>query len=129
MKNKILKLLWLLLLISFLFTGCEIPGDDILGDIPGIGDLIGDENSGGENNGGGDGGDSSGTAPSFSLDTIPEFDGNTAYVIINDNIPFFDGESTSSSYESYAALDSLGRCGVAIVLSYIGPIFVENFFY
>ena len=27
---------------------------------------------------------------SFSLDTIPEFDGENAYVVINDNKPFFE---------------------------------------
>ena len=52
---------------------------------------------------------------SFTLDSVPEFDGKRAYVVINDNKPFFDeDEIVSKSYEKYAALDSLGRCGVAI---------------
>ncbi len=52
---------------------------------------------------------------SFSLDSIPEFDGERAYVVINDNKPFFtEDEITAESYESYAELDYLGRCGVAI---------------
>ena len=49
------------------------------------------------------------------LDTIPEWDGVTAYVEINDNIPFFtDEEIVMESYESYGELDGLGRCTVAI---------------
>lgn len=52
---------------------------------------------------------------SFSLDNIPDFDGKHAYVVINDNKPFFtEDEITSKSYEKYAELDYLGRCGVAI---------------
>ena len=53
------------------------------------------------------------SAPTVSLDSIPEFDGNP-YVTINDNVPFFTDEDTSHSYESFSELDSLGRCGVAI---------------
>ena len=52
---------------------------------------------------------------SVSLDSIPEFDGKRAYVVINDNKPFFtENEIVSESYEKYAELDYLGRCGVAI---------------
>ena len=64
-----------------------------------------------------DDGDTESTAEttlSFSLDDIPEFDGTSAYVIINDNIPDFDeSEYTTESFEIYSELDSLGRCGVA----------------
>lgn len=52
---------------------------------------------------------------SFTLDSVPEFDGKRAYVVINENKPFFtETEIVSESYEKYAALDYLGRCGVAI---------------
>ena len=52
--------------------------------------------------------------PSVSLDSIPEFDGENAYVTINDNKPFFtEEEIVSESFESYGALDGLGRCTVA----------------
>ena len=35
------------------------------------------------------------------------------YVIINDNIPFFDEDDmTTKSYEMFSELDELGRCGV-----------------
>ena len=36
------------------------------------------------------------------------------YAIINDNKPFFSAEEiTATSFESYASLDTLGRCGAA----------------
>ena len=45
---------------------------------------------------------------------IPAYSGK-AYVAIGNNKPAFSaGEITAKSYESYAPLDSLGRCGVAI---------------
>ena len=51
----------------------------------------------------------------ISLDNIPAFDGKTPYVIINDNLPFFtEEEMTAESFESYAELDTLGRCGVTV---------------
>lgn len=46
-------------------------------------------------------------------DSIPEYSGNP-YIIVNDNIPFFtDGDITTTSFENYGELDSLGRCTVA----------------
>ena len=52
---------------------------------------------------------------SVNLDSIPAFDGKRAYVVINDNTPFFtESEIVSQSYEKYSELDYLGRCGVAI---------------
>ncbi len=49
-----------------------------------------------------------------SLEEIPEFSGE-AYVAINGNVPFFLAEEiTAESYEEYAELDALGRCGVAM---------------
>jgi len=56
-----------------------------------------------------------GSAESFTLENIPEFDGKNAYVVINENKPFFaESEITEKSYEKYSELDYLGRCGVAI---------------
>ncbi len=53
--------------------------------------------------------------PIIALSEIPEFDGETPYVTINGNVPFFtEEEITSKSFEEYSDLDSLGRCGVAI---------------
>lgn len=48
-----------------------------------------------------------------SLDAIPAYDGK-AYVAINNNEPFFtDNDMTTTAFENYSDLDSLGRCGVA----------------
>lgn len=48
-----------------------------------------------------------------SLDSIPAYSGQ-AYVAINGNRPFFtESDYTETSYETYAPLDSLGRCGPA----------------
>ena len=56
-----------------------------------------------------------GSQPVISLDEIPAFDGETAYVAINDNVPDFEeSELVTKSYEKYAPLDALGRCGVAM---------------
>lgn len=47
---------------------------------------------------------------SFSIDDIPEFNGEP-YVVINDNIPSFTkSDYTTTSYETYGKLDYLGRC-------------------
>lgn len=48
-----------------------------------------------------------------SLDAIPAYDGK-AYVAVNNNEPFFtDSDITTTAFENYSDLDSLGRCGVA----------------
>lgn len=50
----------------------------------------------------------------FNLNDIPDFTSN-AYVIVNNNIPFFtEEEITTDSYELYSNFDELGRCGAAI---------------
>ncbi len=49
----------------------------------------------------------------ISLSTIPAFD-NKPYIEINNNVPsFLSSELSTTSFESYSQLDSLGRCGVA----------------
>ena len=48
-----------------------------------------------------------------NLDEIPEYT-DEIYVIINNNIPYFDeSEYTTSPFERYSDLDEKGRCGVA----------------
>ncbi len=48
------------------------------------------------------------------LSKIPEYSGRP-YAVINDNIPSFNKyELTTKGYETYASLDSLGRCGGAV---------------
>lgn len=52
-------------------------------------------------------------ASSIDLASIPAFSGEP-YVAINNNVPeFADSDLTTSSFETYSDLDSLGRCGVA----------------
>jgi DNA-entry nuclease len=47
------------------------------------------------------------------LDSIPNYSG-TPYVAVNDNQPYFSNtDLTTTSFESYSNLNSLGRCGVA----------------
>lgn len=53
-------------------------------------------------------------ARSYQIGELPVYDGKP-YVIINNNKSYFSDEyDTSSSFESYSELDSLGRCGVAV---------------
>ena len=48
-----------------------------------------------------------------SLDALPAYSGSP-YVAVNGGEPFFTNEEiTTDAFESYAPLDSLGRCGVA----------------
>ncbi len=50
---------------------------------------------------------------SIDISQVPAYSGQ-AYVAINNNEPEFDKEDfTTSSFETYSSLDSLGRCGVA----------------
>lgn len=50
----------------------------------------------------------------FDIKQVPAYSGK-AYVVINNNNPYFTKiDMTTYSYESYANLDSLGRCGVTI---------------
>lgn len=52
------------------------------------------------------------TTPAIDISNIPAFSGEP-YVTINNNIPdFTDVNLTTSSFEEYSSLDSLGRCGV-----------------
>ena len=54
------------------------------------------------------------TALSIDTDEIPAYFGE-AYVEINGNVPYFtDSELSTTSYEYYSELDSLGRCGVCV---------------
>lgn len=50
---------------------------------------------------------------SFDIKSIPAYSGK-AYIAVNDNNPYFtESDLTTKSFEKYASLDSLGRCGVA----------------
>lgn len=57
--------------------------------------------------------DTTSTSTIISLDDIPDYSGEP-YIVLNDNIPSFpEGDLTTTSFESYSELDSLGRCGPA----------------
>lgn len=52
-------------------------------------------------------------SPTINLSSIPDYSGNP-YIEINGNEPYFsEDEYTTSSFEYYADLDELGRCGTA----------------
>lgn len=56
--------------------------------------------------------------PSYTLKSIPAYEG-TPYAVINENIPeFTPNDSSEPGYESYGELDSLGRCTGAY--AYVG---------
>lgn len=49
----------------------------------------------------------------INLNDIPAFT-DKAYITINNNVPYFsDADYSTTSFEKYSDLDSLGRCGVA----------------
>lgn len=51
----------------------------------------------------------------ISVENVPAFDGETAYVAINHNQPDFSADDlVGESYELYSELDWLGRCGTAM---------------
>ena len=57
--------------------------------------------------------ESTAAGAAFSLEQIPEFDGQP-YVAVNNNDPYFtQTDYTTVSFERYSDLDELGRCGVA----------------
>lgn len=61
--------------------------------------------------------DNSSSVTSVDLNQIPDFDGVTTFVAINNHIPTFTEEdkakARSGSFEYYSELDSLGRVGIA----------------
>lgn len=47
----------------------------------------------------------------FTIDDVPEWNGEEAYAVVNDNNPFFPEDYyTDISFETYPELDDLGRC-------------------
>lgn len=58
---------------------------------------------------------SSSSISSINPDQLPEFDGKTPFIAVNDNVPTFTDEekSVTKSFEHYSELDGLGRVGVS----------------
>ncbi|MCM1499760.1 MAG: DNA/RNA non-specific endonuclease [Clostridium sp.] len=58
---------------------------------------------------------------------FPEGHADSAYVVLNDNIPVFSEEEIATeSYEQYSELDDLGRCGTAFACVGIDLMPVEE---
>ena len=73
------------------------------------------ENGGSETENGGEENNQEEETKPFDIKDVPAFDEKNAYVVINNNNPYFTSEEiVSVSYEKYAELDYLERCGVAI---------------
>ena len=52
---------------------------------------------------------------------IPDYDGTSAYAVIDRNQPSFtEEEYTTGSYEYYSELDSLGRLSLIHICSAVG---------
>ena len=105
MKRRIsgfLALIALILAMALCFTSCDALLKDILGEE--LGSLVSSILNGGDDV----------NVPSVDLDSIPPFE-DSPYVIINDNVPFFEeDEIVTESYEYFSELDALERCGVTI---------------
>ena len=97
-KKKWLSALLILLALCMALCGCSAL-DDLTGRLPDDDDEPSEELSAG------------GYA---SIDGIPDYSGK-AYVELQGNQPLFtEQELTTKSFEQYAQLDSLGRCGVTV---------------
>ena len=107
-----------LLAIATIFTGCastDLSGTEGAGHAAGA-VVAGEDSSGAlgsKDNADGPQEDLLNNNSYVSLDAIPAYDGK-AYVAVNNNEPFFtDSDMTTTAFENYSDLDSLGRCGVA----------------
>ncbi len=107
-----------LLAIATIFTGCattDLSGTEGAGHAAGA-VVAGEDSSGAlgsKDNADGPQEDLVNNNSYVSLDAIPAYDGK-AYVAVNNNEPFFtDSDMTTTAFENYSDLDSLGRCGVA----------------
>ena len=105
-----------LLAIATIFTGCastDSSGTEGAGHAAGA-EVAGEDSSGAlgsKDNADGPQEDLVNNNSYVSIDAIPAYDGK-AYVAVNE--PFFtDSDMTTTAFENYSDLDSLGRCGVA----------------
>ena len=119
LRNSRLALIALLLVLSTLFASCNLlPGIVPQETTPQITTPFGttpapnDQTTPPSNNQTAPSGEDFFAGPFGS--TIPAYAGEL-YTEINGNVPYFESsDHTTSSYESYSDLDSLGRCGVAM---------------
>lgn len=102
-KNFLRALLPLLLALTLFVSSCGLIPQDML-DRLGLGETTAVETP------------TEAVTEPLGLADVPSYR-EAAYVAVNGNVPFFTDEekkAAESSYETYAALDSLGRCGVAV---------------
>ncbi len=102
MKKRLLALILALLLTCAALVGCDLTDKN---DGPSSSGGSSDKNSSTQN---------TGEVVGFaSVEGIPDYSGSP-FVALNNNQPeFTDAEkTTTTSYETYSPLDSLGRCGV-----------------
>lgn len=99
MKNRTIKhIITLCISITAIFTGCQFIQPVIENQLQSYEMTT----------------DTSNQTDAFDFSQIPNYTGSP-YVIVNDNKPFFtEEELTTDSYETYAPLDKLNRCGPAI---------------
>ena len=107
-----------LLAIATIFTGCastDLSGTEGAGHVA-VAEVAGEDSSGAlgsKDKVDGPQEDLVNNNSYVSLDAIPAYDGK-AYVAVNNNEPFFtDSDMTTTAFENYSDLDSLGRCGAA----------------
>ena len=124
-KSALLSfLLPLLLAVTLLFTGCDLDGLlDGLGSLGLPSETESSSESASESESERESSSLSeseswpveeGTFCTWMGIEIPAFSGE-AYIPIHDNVPYFtDTEITATSFETYAPLDSLSRCGVTV---------------
>ena len=97
MNRIILKLITLILCVCVMLVGCGGDYVDTGSKIP-----LNDPSS-------------AYSAAPTDINNIPKFDGETPFIVLNENVPnFSDDDLVTESYEYYDELDELGRCTTVI---------------
>ena len=103
-KNSLIMILGVLLCLSGLIS-CSITIDLSTDNNGQVIENSNDTNSSTQN--------TTADSSNITIDNIPAYSGDD-YIILNNNIPnFSESDLTTTSFEEYAPLDDLGRCGVA----------------
>lgn len=103
-KNSLIMMLGVLLCLSGLIS-CSITIDLSTDNNGQVIENSNDTNSSTQN--------TTSDSSNITIDNIPAYSGDD-YIILNNNIPnFSESDLTTTSFEEYAPLDDLGRCGVA----------------
>ena len=111
LKNKLIIILGLLLCLSG-FIGCsttDTPSSNndgqVVEDSSSNNILLTNPNNNNNNN--------NADTSDVNINNIPKYSGED-YIVLNNNVPnFSSSDLTTTSFEEYSPLDSLGRCGIA----------------